>query len=123
MASTDRACTGVVSGLALRRIRLGIGITQQDLADHLGVDPNTVKGWETARRPLGHAKDADKLDMLLRAREYQAEGYRLVDEWVRSAARDMRTATGRALAERACEVSPSTWWRDVVSAYQLPRET
>lgn len=57
--STDRACTGAVSGLALRRIRLGIGVTQQDLADHLGVDPNTVKGWETARRPLGHAKAGD----------------------------------------------------------------
>ena len=69
------------------------------------------------------AKDADKLDMLLRAREYQAEGFRLVDEWVTSAARDMRTATGRALAERACVVSPSAWWRDVVAAYQSAPET
>lgn len=63
------------------------------------------------------ARDADKLDCLLRAREYQAEGYQQLQPWVDSMAAAMRTDTGRALAERAQQVAPSTWWGEVVSAY------
>jgi 5'-deoxynucleotidase YfbR-like HD superfamily hydrolase len=64
-------------------------------------------------------QDADKLECLLQAREYQAQGYSQLEALVHSMARSMRTATGRKLAERARKVSPSTWWHDVVSTNGL----
>jgi transcriptional regulator with XRE-family HTH domain len=46
----------VVSGYVLRLIREGLRLTQDGLAEHLQVDVNTVKGWETGRRPLANVK-------------------------------------------------------------------
>lgn len=63
------------------------------------------------------AKDADKLDCLLRAREYQTQGYTQLAPWVDSMTAAMRTPTGHALARRAQEVPPSTWWGEVVASY------
>lgn len=56
------------------------------------------------------SRDADKLECLLQAREYQCEGYTQLDEWVRSSADSVTTATGKALAAAAQEVSPGEWW-------------
>lgn len=56
------------------------------------------------------SRDADKLECLLQAREYQREGYTQLDEWVRSSAEAMTTATGKALAAAAMEISPGEWW-------------
>lgn len=56
------------------------------------------------------SRDADKLECLLQAREYQREGYTQLDEWVRSNAESMTTKTGKALAAAALEVSPGEWW-------------
>ncbi|MDQ2881436.1 MAG: hypothetical protein M3Y48_09420 [Actinomycetota bacterium] len=67
-----------------------------------------------------YAKDADKLDCLLRAREYQTHGYTQLAPWVDSMAAAMRTATGQTLARRAQQVVPSTWWDEVVSSYGQP---
>lgn len=66
------------------------------------------------------AKDADKLDCLLRAREYEREGYTELAPWVDNMLAGMRTATGKALAERACVVAPQSWWHDIASSYGLP---
>lgn len=49
---TPRGVGGLVAGITLRAIRESLGLTQEQLAGELGVDPNTVKGWETGRRPL-----------------------------------------------------------------------
>lgn len=56
------------------------------------------------------SRDADKLECLLQAREYQQQGYTQLDEWVRSSAEAMTTATGKALAQAALGVAPSAWW-------------
>lgn len=50
--STPRASGGLVAGIMLRTIRESIGFTREHLAEVLAVDPNTLKGWETGRRPL-----------------------------------------------------------------------
>ncbi len=63
------------------------------------------------------ARDADKLDCLLRAREYQAAGYQLMQPWVDTMVAAVRTRTGKELAERAQRVSPGSWWHHVASAY------
>jgi transcriptional regulator with XRE-family HTH domain len=52
---TRRSSGGVVAGQVLRALRESIGFTQEQLAESLGVDLNTVKGWETGRRPLLNA--------------------------------------------------------------------
>ena len=58
------------------------------------------------------SRDADKLECLLQAREYQREGYTQLDEWVRTSAEAVTTQTGKRLAEAALRVSPGEWWSD-----------
>ncbi|MEV3872729.1 helix-turn-helix domain-containing protein [Streptomyces sp. NPDC049906] len=43
---------GVVSGHALRVIREQLGLTQDALAERLGVSVDTAAGWESGRRPV-----------------------------------------------------------------------
>lgn len=53
--STPRVSAGLATGLVLRAIRESLGYTQEQLAELLDVDSNTIKGWETGRRPLINA--------------------------------------------------------------------
>jgi putative hydrolase of HD superfamily len=62
------------------------------------------------------AKDADKLECLLQAREYQVQGYKDVQPWVDTMANAVKTPSGQALAA-ALELEPSTWWYDIVAGY------
>lgn len=43
---------GVISGAVLRLIRTQLDLSQEQIAEVLGVDANTYKSWETGRRPL-----------------------------------------------------------------------
>lgn len=43
---------GAISGALLRVIRTQLGLSQERAAEALAVDPNTIKSWETGRRPL-----------------------------------------------------------------------
>jgi putative hydrolase of HD superfamily len=63
------------------------------------------------------AKDADKLECLLQAREYEAQGNPLVKPWVDSMLTAMGTATGDRLAKCAVEVAPDAWWHQIVASY------
>lgn len=54
MASTPDP-EGVVSGAVLRLAREQLRFTQERAAEVLGVDLNTIKGWESGRRPLARA--------------------------------------------------------------------
>lgn len=67
------------------------------------------------------AKDADKLDCLLQAREYQAEGYQLVQPWVDTMVSAVRTESGKRLAEAALKVPVDAWWHDVVASYGMAK--
>jgi transcriptional regulator with XRE-family HTH domain len=50
---------GVVSGYLFKLMRGSLGCTQVDLAERLGVDDNTIQGWESGRRPLSALRAAD----------------------------------------------------------------
>ncbi len=52
-----------MTGEELRRIRARMGLTQAELADRLGVTPNTVARWE--RDEVGIAEPAARLAQLL----------------------------------------------------------
>lgn len=43
---------GVISGYMLKLVREGTTLSQERLAESLGVDKATVQGWESGRRPL-----------------------------------------------------------------------
>jgi putative hydrolase of HD superfamily len=64
------------------------------------------------------AKDADRLDCLLRARVEQARGHQNVQPWVDTSLAGMQTATGRLLGAAAAELPVNEWWRTFAEAYR-----
>jgi len=75
---------------------------------------------QTAEAQLAH--DADKLEMLAQAVEYQAQGYDTA-EWRDSALAALRTDAARRLAPAVNSADPR-WWRPVVTrATQLRNMT
>lgn len=67
------------------------------------------------------AKDADLLECLLQAREYQAAGHR-VERWIDSSLAGLKTSTGKALAREILATGPDRWWRDVLPPPGAARE-
>ncbi|HTP16660.1 MAG TPA: HD domain-containing protein [Streptosporangiaceae bacterium] len=63
------------------------------------------------------ARDADKLECLLQAREYQRQGHQDVQTWIDNMAAAVRTRTGRELAQIALHADPGDWWRDVAALH------
>ncbi|MFD4247976.1 HD family hydrolase [Streptomyces sp. NPDC058525] len=55
------------------------------------------------------AKDADKLECLVQAVEYRAQGYSLVQDWIDTSLSSLKTASAQALAEAALTMSPLEW--------------
>jgi transcriptional regulator with XRE-family HTH domain len=41
-----------ISGYVLKVARESVGLSQEQFAERLGVDPNTIQSWETGRRPV-----------------------------------------------------------------------
>lgn len=65
------------------------------------------------------AKDADKLECLLQAREYQAAGNPQLRPWVDTSVAALRTESGRRLAEVCLRVEPREWWRAAAEQYPV----
>lgn len=63
------------------------------------------------------AKDADKIECLLQAKEYKAQGYTLVDPWADTMVGAVRTESGKKLAQAAIKSPVESWWWDIVVAY------
>ncbi|MFJ7127428.1 HD family hydrolase [Streptomyces sp. NPDC098101] len=55
------------------------------------------------------AKDADKLECLVQAVEYRAQGNTLVQDWIDTSLNSLKTASARTLAEAALTMSPLEW--------------
>jgi len=69
-----------------------------------------VQEYEAGATPEARcARDADKLEMLLQAREYGAQGHRDVQPFIDSALSRLQTATGRKLAAEALAEPPLGW--------------
>jgi putative hydrolases of HD superfamily len=68
------------------------------------------------------ARDADKLECLVQAREYEVQGYANVAPWVETSAAALRTVSAKRLAEACQQVPPGEWWRTFVESYgRAPR--
>lgn len=72
-------------------------------------------GQSSAEAACAH--DADKLECLLQAREYERQGYRDARVWAESMTGAVLTATGRALAAEAIAADPAEWWRDMATSW------
>jgi len=57
------------------------------------------------------AKDADRLECLLQAREYEHQGFRNTRPWMESSMARLRSPAARLLAERALTMPPDEWWK------------
>lgn len=69
-----------------------------------------VAEYEAQQTPEAHcAKDADKLDCLIQAIEYQNAGYARVQGWIDSSRSGLRTDTARRIADAALHTSPLAW--------------
>lgn len=78
---------------------------------------SAVAEHESAKQPGASpealcSRDADKLDLLLTAREYQeaGRGAGSMDRFIRSMIPLITTTAGKGLAEAALAVPPTAWW-------------
>jgi putative hydrolase of HD superfamily len=63
------------------------------------------------------SRDADKLECLLQAREYQAQGNPQMQPWIDSMVAAVTTETGKRLAAAAQELSPGAWWAEFAANF------
>lgn len=87
-----------------------VGLPEQ-LASHIVALVVEHEGAKTpaATRAARCSRDADKLDCLLQAREYQQNGNQLMQPWIDDMVAAVSTETGKRLAAAAQEVSPAAW--------------
>jgi transcriptional regulator with XRE-family HTH domain len=64
---------GLITGYLLKLIRESAGLTQETLAEQLGVDTNTIQGWESGRRSLTGTRVATLVQMRHRLRQLGAD--------------------------------------------------
>jgi putative hydrolase of HD superfamily len=57
------------------------------------------------------AHDADALECLIQAREYQAQGHTPVQNWITNCYANLTTESARNLAEACLKVEPGEWWQ------------
>jgi putative hydrolase of HD superfamily len=65
------------------------------------------------------ARDADKLECLIQAREYQAQGYPDVPPWIETSFAALRSESALRLARACQEVPPRLWWKPFADAYPV----
>ena len=57
------------------------------------------------------ARDADLLECLVQAREYQALGYKEVADWISNAKAALVTDSAKRIAEECLGTEPKEWWQ------------
>ncbi len=56
-------------------------------------------------------RDADLLECIVQAREYQAIGYHDVADWIFNAQSALKTESAKKLASECIETEPKEWWQ------------
>jgi putative hydrolases of HD superfamily len=62
------------------------------------------------------ARDADKLELIVTAREYEVQGYDTSD-WQQTSIEALRTDAGKLLAQAVMHTSPVEWWKPFARSY------
>ena len=75
---------------------------------------------ETQEARLAH--DSDKLESLLQAKEYQAQGH-ATGPWIDTSITALRTDAGKQLAQAIVNADPHHWWSAFAASYHELRAT
>jgi 5'-deoxynucleotidase YfbR-like HD superfamily hydrolase len=67
--------------------------------------------------------DADKIETLLQAREYEAHGGYDTSAWQESSTVALKTDAGKELAEAILRADPHEWWAAFAKSYSELRKT
>ncbi|MBV9691551.1 MAG: HD domain-containing protein [Ktedonobacteraceae bacterium] len=57
------------------------------------------------------AHDADLIECLIQAREYQMQGYADAQDWITNCYAGLQTDVAKNMAEACLHVEPSSWWQ------------
>src|SRR5690242_20660524 len=57
------------------------------------------------------ARDADLLECIVQAREYQVQGCADTQDWINNCYKGLQTDTAKQLAEACIHTEPSAWWQ------------
>jgi 5'-deoxynucleotidase YfbR-like HD superfamily hydrolase len=89
------------------------------MPDELGaMVQNLVQEYETESTIESRlAHDADKIETLLQAREYRAQGKYNTEPWEETSLASLRTDVGKRLAQAATEADAEEWWRGFAQSY------
>ena len=76
-----------------------------------------VAEYQATQTPESRAAhDADKIETLMQAIEYQAQGYDTA-AWRESSLAALRTDSGRQLAQAIASADPHDWWSAFAASY------
>ncbi|GCE06118.1 HD domain-containing protein [Dictyobacter aurantiacus] len=68
--------------------------------------------YEGRRSPEGIlARDADLLECIVQAREYQVQGYPDTQDWITNCYAGLQTDVAKNLAEACLHTEPKEWWQ------------
>jgi putative hydrolase of HD superfamily len=68
--------------------------------------------YEQRASPEGKiARDADLLECLIQAREYQENGHIAAQDWITGCYEGLQTASAQRLAQACMQLSPQEWWK------------
>ncbi len=85
----------------------------EHLPEHIAGDVLSLmhdyEGGESLEARIAH--DADRLECLMQAREYQVQGYADVQDWIDGCRAGLKTESARNLAEASLQVEPNAWWQ------------
>jgi putative hydrolase of HD superfamily len=70
------------------------------------------EGKESMEAQVAH--DADLLECLIQAREYQSQGYADVEDWIINCQAGLKTASAKNLAQACIETEPKSWWQGLM---------
>jgi putative hydrolase of HD superfamily len=81
------------------------------ISDHIGGALAEYMRVDTLEAQI--AKDADRLEFIFQAVEYQARGHGDLGTWIEQNRQDLRTASARKLAEDCLEKNLHCWWNEL----------
>jgi 5'-deoxynucleotidase YfbR-like HD superfamily hydrolase len=57
------------------------------------------------------ARDADLLECILQAREYQTQGFADAEDWINGCYASLKTEVAKSLADACLQTEPKEWWQ------------
>ena len=85
----------------------------QDIAENVIAYMHEYERKTSLEAQLAH--DADLLECLIQAREYQAQGHTAVQDWITNCYAGLTTDSAKHIAEACLKVEPSEWWQGLKS--------